>query len=787
MVDRRRFRRVRRLRRLAARPAAKRAVAAVLAAVAGALIYWVAVDLFPYLSTNDDEGVYLLQAAMLLEGQVNLYPGRLADLVRPWFFVVDRTTDAPGGVRMYPKYAPVAAAVFALGKATFGAWDPILGVVAAGNAALVYALTAAAYDRWTGLLAVVALVASPLFLLTSATHLSYAPTTLFTLTFGYGYVRAARAQAETGRSREAAGEGRATGGSLPARRTAGWAVLAGTAIGVAFFSRPYTAVLFALPFVGHALATLARTWRAGSASFRPVFARYLAVAVPGLAGVGAALGYNALVTGDPLLFPYAAFAPHDGLGFGWHRLLNYELRYTPALAVETTRRLLVEFATDWAPAGLLGTALALVGAALALVDAGRSRATVAEGATAVRRLLGTGPGMSSRELRVVLLGLSASVVLGNAYFWGTLNGLNNRLIHLLGPYYHFDLLLPLSAFVAAGALAAVAGVIRLLRARVGLSVRRTRTVLALLLLVATPAATVAAVDVAADPVAENRERTRNLAAVYAPFERTDLDHALVFTPDPWGDWQQHPFQYLRNDPGFDGDAVFVLDEGPAADWRAVDATANRTPYRFTYRGQWAGGTARVDPALQRLRVLRGERVAATTTVGLPEWAATASVRVETPSGYARYRVPDSRLRGGDLPVAWTVGPGGAGVTNLPLAAAGGSGAGNASGAGSAAGSGSAAPVPTGPAEVDLVVTIVGRSGSSITYRQELTVDAGPRVGADDGSEIRALWEPETRVCRLSTACGRGGTWVGPDGEYLDGVSVEMDARAADASATNASA
>ena len=58
----------------------------------------------------------------------------------------------------------------------------------------------------------------------------------------------------------------------------------------------------------------------------------------------------------------------------------------------------------------------------------------------------------------------------------------------------------------------------------------------------------------------------------------------------------------------------------------------------------------------------------------------------------------------------------------------------------------------------------------------MTVDAR-------GESVRAVWPPETRVCRLTTECGYEGTYVGADGEYVRGVSVETSARGV----TNASA
>jgi hypothetical protein len=111
-------------------------------------------------------------------------------------------------------------------------------------------------------------------------------------------------------------------------------------------------------------------------------------------------------------------------------------------------------------------------------------------------------------------------------------------------------------------------------------------------------------------------------------------------------------------------------------------------------------------------------------------------------------------------VRWRVTPDGARATNLAFASG---------------SDGAAVPLPDGASEVDLVATFVGQGGASVTYRQEATVDAG-----DD--RIRVVWPPETRICRLTTECGNEGTWVGSDGSYVSGVSVETAATAANRSA-----
>jgi len=706
--------------RLGVRDHPERLAAAVLVVAVGGVVYWLATDLFPYHSVNDDEGVYLYQAAMLLDGILFVRPGEIPwEAVRPWFFVVDFTDS---GVRMYSKYSPVAPAMFAVGRLV-GDWNLALGGVGAGIAAGVYVLGSAAFDRRIGLVSIVALAGAPMFLLTTATFLSYAPATLLNLAFAVSYVRAARA-----------GDPR-------------WGAAAGVAIGLAFFCRPYTAVLFALPFIGHTLASLGVAWwrHAWTPAFRGVLVRSVAIAVPGAAFVGVTLGYNAVVTGDALTFPYAAFAPNDGIGFGPHEILNYERDYTPGLAAATTATALEYVFTDWIAAGPVGTVLAAAGAA-----ATGWRAWQHGG---LRDRFAPAAGMQDGEVAAVLVGIVPTVFLGEAYFWGTHNGLRNGLIDLLGPFYHFDVLVPIAVFSAAGAVGLGRGLAARLRQHT--TPRRARLAVVILLVASAPVVVSAERAAIEGPYDANQLRTDNLAAAYEPFAHRSVDDAVVFTPDPYGDWQAHPFQYLRSGGGFDGDVIYATDGGPERDL-AVLAATNRTPYRFTYRGTWTGAATPVTPELQRLRTLEGETVRARTTVGVPQSAASVSVRVETPEGFARYTVPADARENGTVTVAWTIGPGSAAATNLEF---------------EAGPAGRSVPLADGDAEVDLAVTFVGSGGASVTYRQEATVATG-----DDG--VRVVWPPETRVCRLTAECGYEGTWVGPDGDYVGGASVETEARVA---------
>ncbi|MEF8899865.1 MAG: glycosyltransferase family 39 protein [Halovenus sp.] len=535
-----------------------------LAVLTGVAVYLIGEGVFPHYTANHDEAVYLQQAEMLLEGELTMTPP-VAESFRPWFFV------AEDGV-LYPKYTPVTAGLFALGGLV-GSYRLALAVLAALAVALIKGVVSEVFDDRTGLLAAGSLALSPLFVVQAAVFLPYVPAFVLNLLFAWAYLRADR-----------------TGDR-------GFAALAGGAIGFSFWARPYTAVLFAAPFICHALWTL-RTLD------RQTVLRQSLTAALGLAGVAVALGYNAVVTGDPLLFPYEAFAPRDGPGFGTRELLGYERNYTPALALEATARNLWQYSTQWAPAGFVGTAVAAIGA----------------GAVLRRPQRRTDP----RVLAV--LGTLVTIVAGNVYFWGTLNVLgdlsnpNDGLISILGPYYHVGLLLPLVTLGAVG-ITWLGGVTGRLRTRLGGDATRVLTAGGVVAVLLVAGATVGAI---AAPLADNYGTTQEYERAYEPIERSSFDHDLVFLPTPYGDWLNHPFQPLRNDPDFDGEVVYALKH---REFAVVDAFPDRTLYRYTFRGEWAPFTGRsVTPLLREIDHVSGQRVRLDLTMGVPDGAGIVELR-----------------------------------------------------------------------------------------------------------------------------------------------------------------
>ncbi|WP_425492909.1 ArnT family glycosyltransferase [Natrinema amylolyticum] len=703
---------------LGERPRRAHLAAFAVVCLAGLTVAILAIELFPHHSSNDDEGVYLLQAAMLLEGQLTLRAGELADAFRPWFFVQD-------GGRLYSKYSPVIPAMYAVSMALFGEPRVTLVAVAVGNAALVYALGSMVFDRWVGVVAAAVFAAAPMTLLTSSVFLPYAPTTLLNLLFAVWYLRGVR----RGRLRDA--------------------VAAGTAIGLAFFARPYTAVLFAAPFICHAGRSVLhsvrdRWWKQGLRPLPGPVRRNAATAAVGLAFVGLTLAYNARVTGSPLTFPYAAFAPLDGPGFGHRELLDHSLEYTPAVALEANGAALWYFATRWFTAGLLGTVAALGGLAVALW-----RWLPVPGAD------GADDWESDRTAGLLLAGLFVSVTLGNFAFWGNYNvhaGMADPTTGLLskfGPFYHFDLLVPLSIFAGFGVVAAVrrcrdAAVRR--RIATVASPRAARAVVLAVLLASLLVAGAANAALLSEPVERNAVHTERFESAYEPFEERDLENALVFLPAPYGQWQNHPFQALRNDGGLDGEVVYALEGSPERDFAVLDAYPNRSHYRYSYQGEWtATPDDEIVAQIEPLSVRSGERLEGATTVGIADRIDRVRVRLENDGEVADYTVADP---GSELSVGWA----------LERDAANGSDAGanatDARGSVRLNRSPNEAVSFDGADEIVLTITQVQPEGATYTYRQEVTVRA-----TEDG--VQAIWPPERAGCRLVTDCGTEGTYL-PD-------------------------
>lgn len=362
--------------------------AATAAAVAGAAALWAVACsalVFPHLSDNNDEAAYLLQADALRAG--HLFPPAVepVDAFRPWL-------SGDDGERYISKYTPVQSAVIALVRVLTGTDRAALGVIAAATVAACYLLARELLgSRRQAVLAAGFLVASPLFLVLSATYLAYVSTLALLMGFAGALLAGVRLRSRT---RLAA---------------------AGFLLGVALFARPWDAVLFATPFAGWWLWSRRVPLRQRLGEARWVG---LGAALP----LAAMLAYFQATTGSFLRPPFTLLDSADTLGFGVRRMFPEQLPvdYTPAKALLAAVRL-AALTGFWSFGGLV-----VIGLIAAGLRWQRGRAEAWLGLVAI------------------------TVPVGYAFFWGSYGSTEWGGPWRFGPFYWFAILAPTSILGAAG-------------------------------------------------------------------------------------------------------------------------------------------------------------------------------------------------------------------------------------------------------------------------------------------------------------------------------------------------
>ncbi len=461
------------------------AAAAIWATAASALA-------FPYLGVDHDEAVYLLQANTFRAGR--LFPpapddAEVARSLLPWL-------TAHRGDVYVAKYSPAWPAVLAVARVTTGSHHAAQGLVAAGVVVVTYLLAREVVrDRAASLAAAAFVVLSPFFLLQAPTFLSYLPNVLLLETFALAFARAAR----TG-SRAALG-------------------LAGVVLGVAFFTRPFDALIFAVPFVLWLVVARRRTPRR-------LVADLGVLALGATPGLAATLVFFRAATGHLLRSPFL-LDEHDTIGFGARRMLPDDplIQYGPTEALHGLVRhsVLLSF---WCFGGLVLVTLALVG---------------------LRR--------RTSALEPWLALVAVVVPAGYALFWGSYLIAQWEGPWRIGPFYYLPVLVPLAVLGGKG------------------FVRfwRWDRVLAGLSFVGMVAVSASVVHRALD---YQLGHTEDLRRIHAPLEAAPLERATVFLP------ARHlltPFTHARN-VSFEQPVVWAVDRGSSHNLRVVNAFPGRTPY-----------------------------------------------------------------------------------------------------------------------------------------------------------------------------------------------------------------
>lgn len=260
----------------------------VLAGASGGVAALVSRLVFPYLSIDNDEPLYRLQAQVIAAG--HLFPAAPAPKGSyvPWLAAVH---DG----HYVLKYTPLVSAWHALSYLITGGFALGLAVLAALLVVVTYRLALELLDApWLALLAAGLTAVSPIVVLQSALLLPYLPTLLLLELFVWMLVRGAR---------------RRSGWSLP---------LAGLTAAAAFTIRPYDTVLFVVPML---------VW----AAFGPLRGRRLPAAGRLVLGavlpIAALLAYNVAATGHAFRLPFNTLESKDALGFGVRKLYPSDRGY----------------------------------------------------------------------------------------------------------------------------------------------------------------------------------------------------------------------------------------------------------------------------------------------------------------------------------------------------------------------------------------------------------------------------------------------------------------------------
>jgi len=443
---------------------------------------------------TDDERVYLFQSQTLSHGRLYElpYPGV------PEFF---NNTFIINKDKWYGKYPPGHPLALVPGIVV-GFPRLIPAILAALNLLLFYRVALHFLSRRVSRAAVLLMLASPFFLMTGATLLSHSTCMAALLLFGLMALRTR----DSGKVSHALG--------------------AGAALGFAFLTRPYTAVL-----VGGAVMSL---WGWEVLRKRMRWRPWITAMAAASVFLIAFLGYNAVLTGNPFRTGYSEL--QDGsrvLGFG--KILSGETEHTPLDGVINVGLVTVRlnFWTWGWPLGWLFVIAALLWAR-------------------DRRL---------RPLWAILI----ATALGSIFYFSI--GVADT-----GPVKYYEILPVITLLTVAGALAFDRRIAE--GRKPGLSALAPALIAAFCLLGWGFFGRI--------QIGELRGLTDRIAAPYRLVDREKDDKLLIFV----GKLQKAPFDSWvfsapNNVPDPDRRVVYATDQGALKDRQLMDRMPARIPYLLT--------------------------------------------------------------------------------------------------------------------------------------------------------------------------------------------------------------
>lgn len=534
-------------------------------------------SLFSLYSINHDDAMYVYVARLLGDGDLTL-PADEQDFLTPW-------ASGVRDDRVVMKYAPPWPAVLAASQGLTGSTALASAAVAAAAAGLVYLLAREVLaSRRVALLAAAAFALSPIALIQSGTALPY----MFQLVTGLGFAVALLAGLR--------------------REQRGLLALAGVALGVGVFARPFDAVLFALPF----LAVLA--WRRRR-DHRDL-ARTLGVVAAGAAPVMAlSLLYNAHTMGSPLRLPFTVTGPSDTMGFGRRGVFpSSAITFTPGDGVEGLAENL-----RWLPSWSFGGVVTVVLAGVAI-------------AVTLRRGVHRTPWVGA------LVGIAVTTCVGYFAFWSPFAMASLWPgVQTLGPYYHLALLVPLAILGAYGLDVLWRGSPRS-RAlgAAGVVVGVALTVAGL------PPKLEANADVKAD-----------YAAVGDLVDGLGLTNAVLVMPDRGPEGFQSPAPFLENRPDLDQPVLYAEDRG-AENFALFDRYPDRAIHQLVQQHEPDDQLMHPSLVPTRLWLEQGDQLALDVGVRNPTDHPRVVAYVDDGETRREVVLDEASTRGDEYAVSWAL-------------------------------------------------------------------------------------------------------------------------------------
>ena len=451
--------------------------------------------IFPTYSFNHDEYAYILQAKTLLHGKFWLNYGELNDFFQTWL-------EKSYNNNLVFKYTPVHASLLAAAKYVFNDFSIALGLIAFSNILLISLLSRTlGFSSRASLLAALFLLLSPLFLLQSMTYLSYCSELMLEMLFAIFLLKAVQKQSYLLMG------------------------LSGFILGLAFFARPFDALLFSFVSIFIVstrtnkleLLEIAKLLPLGIAGFMPVLIIILI--------------YNMNTTGNAFTFPFKQ-SIYDSFGFGLKRMYDGDnfTFYDIKAAIYSFAKNFYQFIL-WSAGGFL--ILIPVFSGFRFKD--------------------------YKEEKIKLLIFFFIFPTGYFFFWGGYYSIIWKGLDYLGPVYYLPCLIPLVLLAALGFEAII---------------KKNKNTLYLLALM-----TLFSIGCFYLIAESNRKLNQSHAQDYNILSVENMGKAVIFSPSIYGPFLGHPYNMMMNEINLDSDIVYSVNLNER-NFSVIDAFPNRSFYRF---------------------------------------------------------------------------------------------------------------------------------------------------------------------------------------------------------------